>query len=54
MLIVGTIRRIRRDHLVKGKAIREIARDLNLSRDTSCRVPRSGDTSTSYEREIPS
>jgi transposase len=51
MLIVETIGRIRRDHLVKGKSIREIARDLNLSRNTVRRVLRSGDTSTSYERE---
>ena len=45
-----TIGRIRRDHLVKGKSIREIARDLNLSRNTVRRVLRSGETSTSYER----
>lgn len=51
MLVVETIGRIRRDHLVKGKSIREIARDLNLSRNTVRRVPRPGDTSASYERE---
>ena len=46
-----TIGRIRRDHLVKGKSIREIARDLKLSRNTVRRVPRSGEISPSYERE---
>jgi len=51
MLIVETIGRIRRDHLVKGKSIREIARDLKLSRNTVRRVLRSGETSSSYERE---
>ena len=51
MLVVETIGRIRRDHLVKGKSIREIARDLNLSRNTVRRVLRSGDTSASYERD---
>jgi transposase len=52
MLIVETIGRIRRDHLVKGKSIREIARDLKLSRNTVRRVLRSGETSSSYEREV--
>jgi transposase len=51
MLIVETIGRIRRDHLVRGKSIREIARDLKLSRNTVRRVLRSGETSPSYERE---
>src|SRR5262249_53913548 len=45
--------RIRREHLVKGKSIREIARDLKLSRNTVRKVLlRSGDTSFSYEREV--
>jgi hypothetical protein len=30
MLIVETVGRIRREHLVKGKSIKEIARDLSL------------------------
>ena len=51
MLIVETIGRIRRDHFVKGRSIKSIARDLNLSRNTVRRVLRSGDTSCSYERE---
>src|SRR4051794_30878187 len=51
MLIVETIGRIRREHLVKGKSIREIARDLKLSRNTVRRVLRSGETAPSYERE---
>jgi DNA-binding transcriptional regulator LsrR (DeoR family) len=34
MLTVGTIGRIRREHFVKGKTIRDIARDLNVSRNT--------------------
>ena len=37
-----TIGRIRREHLVKGKSIREIARDLNVSRNTVRKVLRSG------------
>ena len=52
MLVVETIGRIRREHLVKGKSIKEIARDLKVSRNTVRKVLRSGETSVSYEREI--
>src|SRR6476659_8950624 len=52
MLVVETIGRIRREHLVKGKSINEIARDLNVSRNTVRKVLRSGETSFSYEREV--
>jgi hypothetical protein len=33
MLVVETIVRIRREHFVKGKTIKEIARDLEMFRD---------------------
>jgi transposase len=52
MLIVETIGRIRREHFNKGKTIREIARDLKISRNTVRRVLRSGATSFEYEREV--
>jgi transposase len=52
MLIVETIGRIRREHLDKGKSIREIARALHLSRNTVRRILRSGETAFSYEREV--
>jgi transposase len=52
MLIVETIGRIRREHLVKGKSIKEIARDLRISRNTVRKILRSGETSFSYEREV--
>jgi AraC-like DNA-binding protein len=42
MLIVETIDRVRRKHLDKGKSIKEIARNLHLSRDTVRRILRSG------------
>ena len=51
MLILESIGRIRRDHFVKGRSIKSIARDLNLSRNTVRRVLRSDETSFSYERE---
>ena len=52
MLIVETIGRIRREHFVQGKSIKEIARDLKLSRNTVRKVLRSDDTSFSYERQV--
>jgi transposase len=52
MLIVETIARIRREHFVKGKTIKEIARDLGLSRNTVRKVLRSGETSFEYERIV--
>ena len=47
MLIVETIRLIRREHFVQGKTIREIARDLKLSRNTVRKVLRSAETDLS-------
>src|SRR6266513_71151 len=52
MLVVETIGRIRREHLVKGKSIKEIARELKISRNTVRKVVRSGESSCSYEREV--
>ena len=45
MLTVETIGRIRREHFIKGKTIKEIARDLKVSRNTVRKVLRSGETS---------
>jgi transposase len=52
MLVVETVARIRREHLLKGKTIKEIARDLKVSRNTVRKVLRSGETSFEYEREV--
>jgi transposase len=52
MLIVETIARIRREHFIKGKTIKEIARDLKVSRNTVRKVLRSGETSFEYERGV--
>src|SRR3979411_573674 len=52
MLAVETVARMRREHFVKGKTIKEIARDLKVSRNTVRRVLRSGETSFEYEREV--
>jgi transposase len=52
MLVVETIGRIRRERLVKGKSIKEIARDLGVSRNTVRKVLRSGETRFEYEREV--
>ena len=50
MLVVERIGRIRREHFVKGKSIKEIVRDLKISRNTVRKVLRSGDTSFDYQR----
>ena len=52
MLVVETIGRIRRERFVKGKSIKQIARDLGLSRNTIRKVLRSEETSFAYEREV--
>src|ERR1051326_5147843 len=52
MLVVETIARIRREHFVKGKTIKEIARDLGISRSAVRKVLRSGETSFEYERTV--
>jgi transposase len=52
MLVVETIGRIRREHRVKGRSIKEIARDLKVSRNTVRKVLRSGATSFEYTRAV--
>lgn len=52
MLTVETIGRVRREHFLKGKTIKEIARDLKVSRNTVRKVPRSGETSFEYARNV--
>jgi len=50
MLIVETIAKVRRDHIVDKKPIKAIARDRGLSRNTVRKVLRSGETSFAYAR----
>jgi hypothetical protein len=52
MLVVETIARIRREFFVQGKTIKEIVRDLKVSRNTVRKVLRSGATAFAYEREV--
>ena len=49
---VDTIARVRREHWVRGKTIREVARDLHLSRNTVRKILRSGATEFVYERRV--
>jgi transposase len=51
MLIVETIAKIRRYYFVKKKGIKEISRDLNISKNTVRKVIRSGQTKHAYTRE---
>jgi len=49
MLTVDTIGRIRRGHF-KGRSIKELSRELRVSRNTVRKILRSDETSFSYER----
>jgi hypothetical protein len=52
MLVVETIAKIRRAYFVQKKAIKEICRELNISRKVVRRVLRSGATEFVYERKV--
>jgi transposase len=52
MKCVDTIARIRREHFVRGKSIKEIVRELHVSRNTVRKILRSGATAFEYEREV--
>ena len=49
---VDTIARIRREFFVRGKTIKEIVRELHVSRNTVRKVLRTGATEFTYEREV--
>ena len=50
MLVVETIAKIRRAHFVEGKSIKQICRELRLSRNTVRKVIRTGATEFTYDR----
>jgi transposase len=52
MLVVETVGRIRREHLVKGRSIKEIVRAPKVSRNTVRKILRSGSTSFEYQRLV--
>ena len=52
MLIVETIRKIRLAHLRHKKPIRQIAREMKLSRNTVRKIIRSDVTELAYERKV--
>jgi transposase len=52
MLVVETIARIRREFFVRGKSIKEIVRDVKVSRNTVRKVVRSGATEFTYGRRV--
>lgn len=49
---VDTIARIRREYFRRGRSIKEIVRELHVSRNTVRKVLRSGATEFTYEREV--
>ena len=54
MLVVETIAKIRRAYFKEGRSIRQICRDLRVSRKTVRKVIRSGETEFSYQRSVQS
>ena len=52
MLIVETIAKIRIRYHVKNESIKEIARELNLSRNTVRKALREDKTANVYQREV--
>ena len=46
---VDTIARIRREFFIRGRSIKEIVRDLHVSRNTVRKVVRTGRTAFEYE-----
>lgn len=52
MLVVETIAKIRRAYFQDGKSIKQICRDLRVSRNTVRKVVRSGVTELTYERSV--
>ena len=49
---VDTVARIRREFFIRNRPIKEIVRELHVSRNTVRKVVRSGATALSYEREV--
>ena len=52
MLVVETIAKIRRAYFAQGKGIKEISRDLGVSRKVVRKVIRTSATEFRYEREV--
>mgnify|MGYP001627871420 CR=1 FL=1 len=50
MLVVETIAKIRRAYFIQRKPIKQICRELRVSRNTVRKVVRSGATEFSYDR----
>jgi len=52
MLVVETIAKVRRAHFVQGKPIKQICRELKVSRKTVRKVLRSEATAFAYHRDV--
>ena len=52
MLVVETIAKIRRAHFVQGKQIKQICRELKVSRKVVRKVLRSEETAFEYKRNV--
>ena len=52
MLVVETIVKVRSAYFVDGKSIKQICRDLRLSRNTVRKVVSSGEAAFSYDHSV--
>jgi Mor family transcriptional regulator len=52
MLVVETVAKICRAYFVEGKPVKQIYRELRLSRKAVCKVIRSGTTEFHHERVV--
>jgi len=50
MISVETTAKVRRDHFVHGKSIKQISRERGISRNSVRKILRSGETTFDYER----
>ena len=50
MISLETTAKVRRDHFVHGKSIKQISRERGISRNSVRKILRSGDTTFQYER----
>ena len=50
MISLETTAKVRRDHFVHGKSIKQISRERGISRNSVRKIVRSGETTSRYER----
>ena len=49
---MDTIGRVRREYFVRGRSLKQISRDLHISRNTVRKIVRTGATAFEYDRRV--